>query len=104
MTCSDIHKMLCQLNIPVAYHHFAEQKTAPFIVYLNPYDNNFSADNKSYVKFKAIQIELYTDKRDLALERELEKILDEHDLPFDKTEVWLEKEKVYQMIYETEVI
>jgi hypothetical protein len=103
VTNADIYKLLQGLDIPVAYHHFKTAQTAPFVVYLNPFDSNYSADNKSYVKFKAIQIELYTAKRDAELEARLERLLDENDLPYDKTEVWLEDENVYQLIYETEV-
>ena len=70
--------MLNEMQIPFAYHHFAEGEAVepPFICYLLPGSNNFSADGKVYHKINEVHIELYTDLKDLAVEQQVEDVLD----------------------------
>ena len=70
MELKNIMKLLGGLGIPIAYHHFAEGESPepPFLIYLTPGSHNFSADGMVYFKVKQLDVELYTDKKDLALE------------------------------------
>ena len=56
-----------------------------------------------YFKVKQLDVELYTDKKDLALEEELEKILDAQGIFYNKTETYIKSEKLYEVLYELEV-
>ena len=56
-----------------------------------------------YFKVKQLDVELYTDKKDLALEEELEKILDVQGIFYNKTETYIKSEKLYEVLYELEV-
>lgn len=105
MTHKEVMDLVEQINIPSAYHHFAEGEVVnpPFLVYLYPSSNNFSADGKVYCKINRLDFELYTDKKDTKLERQVEAVLDKHGLFYEKTEVWIEKEKLYEVLYEMEV-
>lgn len=105
MTHKEVMDLVEQINIPSAYHHFAEGEVVnpPFLVYLYPSSNNFSADGKIYCKIHRLDFELYTDKKDTKLERQVEAVLDKHGLFYEKTEVWIEKEKLYEVLYEMEV-
>lgn len=105
MSFEEIMEMLQSLGIPVAYHHFAEGEgpEPPFVVYLSPGSNNFSADGQVYFKVKQLDIELYTDRKDAAMEEQLEAILDAHGFFYDKTESFIESEKLYEVLYEMEV-
>ena len=105
MTHKEVMDLVEQINIPSAYHHFAEGEVVnpPFLVYLYPSSNNFSADGKVYCKIQRLDFELYTDKKDIKLERQVEAVLDKHGLFYEKTEVWIEKEKLYEVLYEMEV-
>ncbi len=105
MTHKEVMDLVEQINIPSAYHHFAEGEVVnpPFLVYLYPSSNNFSADGKVYCKIHRLDFELYTDKKDIKLERQVEAVLDKHGLFYEKTEVWIEKEKLYEVLYEMEV-
>ena len=62
-------KMLEEMGIPFAYDHFAEGESPdpPFICYLIPGTDNFSADGRVYKKINEIHIELYTDFKDLSV-------------------------------------
>ena len=97
----ELLQILNETQIPFAYHHFAEGESPepPFICYLLPGSNNFSADGKAYYKINEVHIELYTDLKDLAVEQQLEDVLDEHGIFYNKSETWIESEKLYEVLY-----
>lgn len=101
----DLIRLLEETGIPFAYDHFAEGESPdpPFICYLLPQSDNFSADGKVYLKVSSVNIELYTDSKDLAVEQMLEAVLDTHGIFYDKTEVWIESEKLYEVLYSFEM-
>ena len=101
----EILQILSETQIPFAYHHFAEGESPepPFICYLLPGSNNFSADGKVYYKINGVHIELYTDLKDLAVEQQLEEVLDEHGIFYNKSETWIESEKLYEVLYTFEM-
>ena len=105
MTYEEIVSMLSELEIPLAYHHFAEGESPdpPFLIYLSPGSHNFGADGKVYHKIKQLDIELYTDKKEPQLEERLENALDASGIFYEKTETYIESEKLYEVLYETEV-
>ena len=102
-------KILSEMTLPFAYDHFAEGESPdpPFICYLTPNSDNFAADGQVYYKINKIHIELYTelycDSKDPALEATLEAVLDEHGIFYNKTEVWIESEKLYEVLYTFEM-
>lgn len=93
------------MGIPFAYDHFAEGESPepPFMCYLVPHADNFSADGRVYFKANVIHIELYTDKKDLEVEGQVEAVLDEHGIFYDRSEVWIESEKLYEVLYSFEM-
>lgn len=101
----ELLQILSETQIPFAYHHFAEGESpeSPFICYLLPGSNNFSADGKVYYKINEVHIELYTDLKDLAVEQQLEDVLDEHGIFYNKSETWIESEKLYEVLYTFEM-
>ena len=102
----ELLQMLSEMQIPFAYHHFAEGEAVdpPFICYLIPGSNNFSADGKAYHKISVVHIEVYTDLKDLAVEQQVEDVLDEHEIFYNKSEVWIKREKLYEVVYVFEMI
>lgn len=100
-----ITAILEQIGLPFAYDHFAEGESPdpPFICYLIPNSDNFSADGRVYYKINEIHIELYTDCKDLSAEQKVEAVLDEHGIFYDKSEVWIESEKLYEVLYTFEM-
>ena len=90
-----------EIDIPFAYDHFAEGEAVapPFITYLLPGSDNFSADGKVYYKINDGHIELYTDAKDPEVESRVEAVLDEHGIFYNKTEVWIDTEKLYEVLY-----
>ena len=105
MTIGNLAEMLQKTGIPFAYDHFAEGESPkpPFICYLLPGSNNFAADGKVYFKINQVRIELYTDSKDLAVERKVEMVMDESCIFYNKSEVWIQSEKLYEVLYSFEV-
>lgn len=97
--------ILNEMALPFAYDHFAEGESPepPFICYLLPQSDNFSADGKVYYKISGVNIELYTDMKDLSVEQKVEAVLDMHGIFYEKTEVWIEGEKLYEVLYTFEM-
>ena len=105
MTIEEFAAMLQKMEIPFAYDHFAEGESPepPFICYLLPGSDNFAADGMAYFKISEVRIELYTDRKDLAVEHKVEDVLDGQEIFYDKTEVWIQSEKLYEVLYSFEV-
>ena len=100
-----ILSILNALGIPYAYDHFAEGESPdpPFLCYLFPGSDNFSADGKAYYKIDQVHMELYTDLKAPALENKVEEALDAAYIFYNKSETWIESEKLYEVLYTFEM-
>lgn len=96
--------ILEELGLPFAYDHFAEGESPepPFVCYLLPGSRNFSADGRVYYKGSEVRVEVYTDRKDLGLEVRVETVLDGHGVFYNKSEVWIESERLYEVLYSFE--
>ena len=106
MTYDEIAAMVEEIGLPNAYDHYAEGESPdpPFVLFLMPGTDNFMADGEVYEQVTEVSIELYTDLKMPPLEAKVERVLAAHDIPWDKTEVWIEDEKLYEVRYELEVL
>jgi hypothetical protein len=105
MNLTELKEILMATGYPVAYLRFVETENEPlphppFIVYLATYSSNFMADNVVHQEIENIQIELYTDKKDLIAENKIATVLKENEIPFQTTESYIDSENLYQKIYE----
>ena len=105
MTHQEVLKMMDEMKLPYAYHHFVEGESPdpPFLVFLYPNSDNFAADGMVYFKVNRLNIELYTDLKDVELEENVEAVLDKHGIFYEKSEVWIESENLYEVLYQMEV-
>ena len=105
MTYEQIAEMMEETGLSFAYHHFAEGESpaSPFLIFLSPGEKTFSADNSMYFSFKKLDIELYTDVKNTELERQIESVLKKHKIYYTKSEVQIESEKLYEVLYQMEV-
>ena len=97
-------QLMEEIGLPFAYDHFAEGESPvpPFITFLLPGSDNFAADGKVYLKINEVHIELYTDEKNPETEALVEAVLDAHEIFYDKSEVWIESEKLYEVLYSFE--
>lgn len=105
MTHEEVMQMMEEMKIPFAYDHFAESESPdpPFICFLFPGSENFVADDVVYMEFSNLSIELYADEKDLELEDRVEAVLNAHEIFWNKSEVWIESEKLYEVLYQMTV-
>lgn len=106
---SELKEILEATGIPVAYSHFIAGENSPvpdppFICYLVTNSENFNADNKVYLSIQAVQIELYTDKKDLDAEAKVEAALVDAEIPFQSTEIYIDSEQLFEKIYEVRLL
>ena len=105
MTYDEIAAMAEETDLPVAYDHFGEGESPdpPFLIFLFPRSNNFAADGKVYLKIDELHFELYTDRKQPDVEARVEAVLGSYGFFYDKTEVWIPEEKLYEVLYTMEV-
>ena len=91
------------LGIQTAYFQFSENAEVqpPYAVYFYSNRDDFVADNLNHVKIEVLRIELYTNAKDFTLEASVEALL---PFPFSKETTYIDSERLYETIYETEVI
>ncbi|WP_026661428.1 hypothetical protein [Butyrivibrio proteoclasticus] len=106
MDYEQIVEMLETLGLPIAYDHFVEGEAPalPYIVFYTPKTRNFPADSIVYKKIYELDIELYVEKKDPALEKRVEDLFDSYGLFYNKTETYISSEKMYEVLYEMEVM
>lgn len=105
MTQEQVLAMLEEMGLPSAYDHFAEGQSPepPFLVFLYPESRNFAADGIAYYKKKKLHIEMYTEYKSVELEEQIEAVLERHGIFYARSEVWIESEWLYEVLYEMEV-
>lgn len=87
----------------VAYRQFPLSKapSLPWAVYFTEGTSNFSADGSTYAIINNITIELYTENKNIALEAEIEEAF--KDIAWEKTEEYIDTEKMFQLSYSMEI-
>lgn len=101
----ELIEIITEMGIPFAYDHFAEGESPdpPFICYLLPGSDNFAADGRVYFKINEVRMEVYTDFKDITLENKVEAVLDGHEIFYNKSETWIQSEKLYEVMYSFEM-
>jgi len=105
ISIEELADILDQVDIPVAYSHFNvtpnnPMPQPPFMVYFEQDSSNFGADNKVWKKILDYRIEVYTDMKDLELEKKIEDIFDEHNVYYETIESYISSQSLYQKIYD----
>ncbi len=105
MTYQEIKAALQETTLPVVYNawEIGQAPALPYIVFTYPNNSDFMADDQNYVEIVALNIELYTQRRDIALEHQVEAVLKKY-FQYDKSSIWIEDEQMNETIYQTEVI
>ena len=108
MTLSSVRTIISEISTfqnKVAYRAFPVGKAPklPFVCYLATDTDNFDADNRVYQVIQNVDVELYTEKKDPDVEKQLEAVFDANYIPWDKTETWLDDEQCYEILYEISI-
>ena len=92
--------LLSTLSIPSFYDHAPVGTVLPFIAIHTEQPNNFIADNQVYCEKWNFRIDLYSVKKDLTLETEIKTLLNENNIPWEKTEQYLDEQSCWEVEFE----
>lgn len=106
MTYIEVSDMIRSFDLPYNYYQFPKgaAPAPPFVVFYYPNSDDFIADNKNYSGIRALTIELYTDEKDFQAEATIEATLEANEIPYTKTEIYIDDEQLFEVAYETEVL
>lgn len=106
MTYQDIQTKLELTGLPVVqnFWEIGQVPALPYIVYTFPNNSDFNADNTNYIEIVGMEVELYTDTKDIQTEKAVEAVVRAEFGPYDKSSSWISSEHMQQTIYSMEVI
>ena len=106
MTPQEINTMVESVGIPSAYYQFADDtgQQPPFICFFYGNNNDVIADNSNYLRVDRLYIELYTDEKDFALEKTVETTLNNYGIVFDKSEEYIDAERMHVTVYQSDIV
>ena len=87
------------LSIPSFYDHADVGTSLPFLVIHVNQPMGFRADDGNYLKRWDFRIDLYTEKKSLELEAEIETLLDSLKIPWDQSEQFIESQTCWESEY-----
>lgn len=105
MTLPELKKELDALKLPIAYRCFApgQVPALPYIVYYADEDVAFYADDIVYHEGYAVTIEVYTEYKDIELEKRVKQLLNDNQLSYESYESFLDSEGMYLKAYEIDI-
>ena len=106
MTYRQVATMINSIGIPYAYYQFPDGtgQACPFICFFFSDSNDLAAENTNYQKIRTLNIELYTDNKDFALEETVETVLNSNGLVYDRSESYLDSERMFMVVYTTDIL
>lgn len=106
MTVQEIRAIIEGFGIPAAYYEFEDDtvQAPPFLAWYFDGDDDFHADDTNYVHIRTLVIELYTPRKDFALEGKIEARLEELNLPYDKDGEYLNSERMHMTTYSMDIV
>lgn len=88
-------------QVPVARNEFDAQVEPPFIVFISDSPALFGADNIVFHHWEQYRVELYTTKKEGALERMIEERLTSHKIYYSKFgDIKVPDENLWMTVYE----
>ena len=106
MTYKEVATMINSIGIPYAYYQFPDgtAQACPFICFFFSDSNDLAAENTNYKKIRTLNIELYTDNKDFTLEETVETVLNSNGLVYDRSESYLDSERMFMVVYTTDIL
>lgn len=106
MTYKEISTMIRNIGLPYTYNSFPNNiaPKPPYIVFNYPDRDDFGADDVNYVGIETLNLELYSANKDFDTEDTIETVLNQNGLFFDKSEVFIRNENLYQITYTSQFI
>ncbi|HCT64227.1 MAG TPA: hypothetical protein DIC60_02985 [Lachnospiraceae bacterium] len=94
----EFRNFLNKTGFDVAYSHFPDNRTPPFICFTQSKQTE-GADNKNLLMWFDYNVELYTEKKDIAAEKKIEYLLNTAGIDFTAETVWIEESGIFVTYY-----
>ena len=105
MLYSEVSNLIASVGIPYAYRAFpSTSQTPPYLVYFYTGNDDMFADNINYQEIAELRVELYTANKSFSLERQIEAALKNAELSYEKEELYIDDQRIYEIVYQMEVI
>ena len=106
MTYREVKTMVESIGLPFAYYQFTNDTAVapPFICFYFDESSDEPADNMNWAKIRTLYIELYTDAKDFSLEAQVEAVLENNDQYYERSEDYLDSERMMMVAYEMQVV
>ena len=106
MTYKEIATMMDGLALPSVYFQFKEGEAPalPYVIFYYPSRDDFLADDTQFQKITKLIIELYANEKNFEAEQLVEDMLESNGLVYTKAETYIDDEKMFETLYQTEVI
>lgn len=105
MNISELKNLISASGIPFVYDHWTSDDSEnskppiPFGVFRFPESANFFADGQVYENITDVEVIIVTEYKDPTVEASIEKVLNDAEISWQKTETYIEKERVYNIEY-----
>lgn len=102
MTLSEFASLLEETDLPLTYRAFTvgEAPACPYLVYYEDETTVQGADNTAHYQIKSVTVELVFDRKDPAIEEQLEELWRRHKLFFDpQEEIYIDTERLHIKSY-----
>ncbi len=96
--------LLDTLSVPSFYDHATVGQALPFLIIHSEQPDNFTADNLVYCEKWNFRIDLYSVNKDLTIEAEIKKLLNDNGIAWIKTEQYINSDNVWEVEFEFEVL
>lgn len=105
MKISEIKALLENTGLPHTYRFYpiGQVPPLPYLVWYLASSDNFAADDRVYKHAEVLVVELYTKEKDPDTEAAVEAVFNSVPLVWSRDETYLEDEKMYEVLYETEI-
>lgn len=96
--------LLNTLSFPSVYDHALPGQKLPFLAIHTEQLNNFAADDTVFYEKWQFRIDLYTVKKELALEREIKDLLAANDIVWTKSELYIDDQSCWEVEFEFTIL
>lgn len=106
MKLTEITEMIESFGLPCTYLQWEEgdAPALPYVAFYYPISRGEYADDTNYIQISQLNIELYTKSKNVDLENQIIQILEQNSIPFESSETYLEDEKMYEVLFECEIL
>lgn len=106
MTYKALADMVASVGLPCSYYQFPDDtpQAPPFICWIYPGRADFYGDDSNYQKIEKVQLELYTDVKNIAQEAAVEAVLSSYGFTWVRDEGFLDDEKMHLTTWNFDVV